>query len=93
MRLEDQDSGSFWAGLFIARLIRQMQMRHKYKAKKAECISEFNKRKEYSRMLRKKEDDERIENELKELKEKQRDHRLNVKDLNDAVRKQLQACK
>lgn len=56
VRLEDQDSGSFWAGLFLARLISQMQLRHKYKTKKAECISEFNKRKEYSKMLRAKEE-------------------------------------
>lgn len=69
VKLEDQDSGSFWAGLFIARLIKQMQVRRKYKTKKAECISEFNKRKEYSKMLRRKEEDERIELEVEALKQ------------------------
>lgn len=68
-----------------------MQKRHKYKAKKAECISEFNKRKEYSKMLRAKEEVERVENEVKELKKKANSH--NMQDLDIVMRKKLLAYK
>ena len=68
VRLENSDSGSFWAGLFIARLIKAMQMRRKYRTKKTERISEFNKRKEYSKMLRRIEEEDRIEEEVVAIK-------------------------
>lgn len=45
-------------------------MRLKHKAKKAECISEFNKKKEYSKKLRRQEEEERVEQEMKDWKEK-----------------------
>ena len=61
--MEEHDSGSFWAGLFIARLIKSMQSRRKYKTKKAECISEFNNRKDYSKMLRRIEEEDRKKDE------------------------------
>lgn len=47
-----------------------MQVRRKYKQRKTECISEFNKRKEYSRMLREQEEQERIKEELEEMQKK-----------------------
>ena len=62
VKLEDQDSGTFWAGIFIARIFRQIQSRKKHRKKsqkKAECISEFNKRKAYSKMLREMDDEAR----------------------------------
>ena len=46
-----------------------MQMRRKYKTKKAERISEFNKKKEYSKMLRAQEELERIEEQAVALKQ------------------------
>ena len=70
IKRDDTDSGSFWAGLFIARLFKQIQVRLKHKAKKAECISEFNKKKEYSKKLRRQEEEERVEQEMKDWKEK-----------------------
>ena len=70
VQMENADSGSFWAGLFIARLIKQMQVRRKYKAKKAECISEFNTKQAYSKMLRDQEIEEIKKEELKEMQKK-----------------------
>ena len=66
--MEHEHSGRFWSGLFIARLIKQIQIRRKYKKKKVECISEFNKRVEYSKMLRHNEEQERLKEEIKALK-------------------------
>ena len=69
--MEDQDSGRFWAGLFIARLIKQMQERKAKRGikKKIASTSEINIRREYSKMLRKLEAEEKAE-ELKALAKK-----------------------
>jgi len=66
-----------------------MQVRRKYQAKKPEGISEFNKRKDYSKMLRQNEEDERFENEMKEMRENRGSKNLT----NEALYKKYQAQK
>ena len=52
--MEDYDSGRFWAGLFIARLLKSVSERRlRNQVKSADNISTINQRAKYSQMLRK----------------------------------------
>jgi len=51
--MEDYDSGRFWAGLFIARLLKSVSDRKQLQKKSAVNISEYNYKQKYSKMLRK----------------------------------------
>jgi len=65
--MEDYDSGRFWAGLFIARLLKSVSARRSQnQVKSADNISSINERAKYSQMLRKLE----IEQEEEEKQEK-----------------------
>lgn len=53
VQMEETDSGSFWAGLFLAKLIKSVFDRQKRaKSNKVQNISEINRNKEYSQYLR-----------------------------------------
>ena len=52
--MEDYDSGRFWAGLFIARLLKSVSVRRlQNQVKSTDNISSINERAKYSQMLRK----------------------------------------
>lgn len=65
--MEDYDSGRFWAGLFIARLLKSVSVRRlQNQVKSTDNISSINERAKYSQMLRKLE----VEQEEEEKQEK-----------------------
>jgi len=51
--MQDYDSGRFWAGLFIARLLKSVsEKRNRSRRQGAASISEYNYKQKYSKMLK-----------------------------------------